>query len=114
MAWLPRFDEKPFSLVDDDPVAGLPFTEQLTKAGADVRRTTEDGSAGTKGLVTSVVEPLLKQSANDELLACDPHGMLDALTNLAARYHIPSFRKFLQKLEYQQSSLKKPSTAERA
>ena len=38
MAWLPRFDEKPFSLVDDDPVtitvaAVGPFTTLLHRLG---------------------------------------------------------------------------------
>ncbi|NOX61539.1 MAG: dihydroorotate dehydrogenase electron transfer subunit [Chloroflexi bacterium] len=163
MAWLPRFDEKPFSLVDDDPVtitvaavgpftrllhrlepgdrvwlrgplgrgfrpegqrmllvgggygsapldflarraknaaitavigartaADLLFVERLARSGADVQVTTEDGSAGEKGLVTAVVEPLLARGGFDALYACGPHGMLAALEALARRHRVPA------------------------
>lgn len=170
MAWLPRFDEKPFSLVDDDPVtitvaavgpfttllhrlrlgdrvwlrgplgrgfqvedvvpstgrlllagggygvaplsfltrrgvaagrsvvavvgartAGdLLFNERLQREGAEVRLTTEDGSQGTRGLVTTLVGPLLAAGACDGLFACGPHGMLAALAQLARRFQVPA------------------------
>lgn len=165
MAWLPRFDEKPFSLVDVDPVtitvaavgpftrllhrlqsggqvwlrgpfgqgfvaagqrllgvgggygvaplsflarrvaaagltmtvvvgaytaADLLFVDRLLSEGADVRLTTEDGSAGTRGLVTAEVAPLLASGAFDGLVACGPHGMLAALSSLAQSYGVPA------------------------
>ena len=163
MAWLPRFDEKPFSLVNDDPVtitvaavgpftrllhrlgpgdrvwlrgplgrgfrprgerlllaaggygvapldflarraadasitavigartaADLLFVERLSRSAADVRVTTEDGSAGEKGLVTALVDPLLAGREFDGLYACGPHGMLAALEALARRYRVPA------------------------
>lgn len=166
MAWLPRFDEKPFSLVDDDPLtitvaavgpfttllhrlrpgdrlwlrgplgqgfqiggshslllvgggygvaplsfltrrgvaagrsvvavvgartAGdLLFSQRLQGEGAEVRLTTEDGSQGTHGLVTTLVEPLLAAGACDGLFACGPHGMLAALAQLARRFQVPA------------------------
>ena len=165
MAWLPRFDEKPFSLVDDDPVtitvaavgpfttllhrlgpgdrvwlrgpfgqgfrgeggrwlgvgggygvaplsflarraraqgramtvvigartaADVLFADRLRTEGAEVRVTTEDGSRGTRGLVTTEVEPLLASGQYDGLYACGPHGMLTALEDLARRYAIPA------------------------
>ncbi len=185
MAWLPRFDEKPFSLVDDDPVtitvaavgpfttllhrlqtgdkvwlrgplgrgfqiedgdpslrsvplrpgpgqarstgrlllagggygvaplsfltrrsvaagrsvvavigartAGdLLFSQRLQGEGAEVHLTTEDGSQGTRGLVTTLVEPLLAAGACDGLFACGPHGMLAALAQLAQRFQVPA------------------------
>lgn len=180
MAWLPRFDEKPFSLVDDDPVtitvaavgpfttllhrlqpgdrvwlrgplgrgfrieggdpslcsgplrsgltgrlllagggygvaplsfltrrgvaagrsvlavvgartAGdLLFSQRLQDEGAEVQLTTEDGSQGRRGQVTTLVEPLLAAGACDGLFACGPHGMLAALAQLARRYQVPA------------------------
>ncbi len=165
MAWLPRFDEKPFSLVAADPVtitvaavgpftgllhglesgdrvwlrgpfghgfkvlagpvlavgggygvapisfltrrvksgggeitavvgargrSDLLFAERLAKEGADVRVTTEDGSVGRQGLVTTEVEPLLASGHYASLVACGPHGMLTALESLAHRYQIPA------------------------
>ncbi len=165
MAWLPRFDEKPFSLVDADPLtltvaavgpftrllhslqpgervwlrgpfghgftsagrrllgvgggygvaplsflarrlaaggkqmtvvigarsaADLVFVDRLRREGAEVRVTTEDGTAGTPGLVTAEVAPLLSSGAFDALVACGPHGMLAALAGLAQRYGIPA------------------------
>ena len=165
MAWLPRFDEKPFSLVDADPVtitvaavgpftrllhrlhsggqvwlrgpfghgfvasgrrllgvgggygvaplsflarrlaaagqamtmvvgartaADLLFVDRLRSEAAEVRLTTEDGSAGTQGLVTAEVAPLLASGAFDGLVACGPHGMLAALSSLAQSYGVPA------------------------
>jgi len=165
LAWLPRFDEKPFSLVDDDPVtitvaAVGPFTRllhqlavgdavwlrgplgrgfelqgqrllavgggygaaplsflarravasgramtvalgaknaeeliltaHLTEAGADVRVTTEDGSAGQRGLVTDAVGPMLASGDWDGLFACGPDGMLRTLAELARAYRVPA------------------------
>ncbi len=165
MAWLPRFDEKPFSLVDDDPItitvaavgpftillhhlepgervwlrgpfghgfaatgkrllgvgggygvaplsfltrralaagqeatvvvgartaADLLFVERLRREGAEVRVTTEDGSAGAAGLVTTEAGPLLASGHYDGLYACGPHGMLAALQHLAQRARVPA------------------------
>lgn len=176
MAWLPRFDEKPFSLVNADPVTLMvtavgpmsrllhelavgdplwirgPFGhgfepaparrrllfvgggygvapllwlaragikeaaaidvvigaataqdllyvrrfEQLAAAYAardglalSVYTTTEDGSAGVRGLVTDVVGPMLAQGQTDGIFACGPHGMLAALEALGAAHGVP-------------------------
>ena len=51
--------------------------------------TTEDGSAGRRGLVTVAVEPLLAAGAVDALYACGPHGMLRALKALCRQYGVP-------------------------
>jgi dihydroorotate dehydrogenase electron transfer subunit len=171
MTWMPRFDEKPFSLVATDPVTLMitavgPFTglvhalnvgdtlwlrgpfghgysipghcrrpalvgggygvapllwlagrqaagaEQMhailgARTSADLlyverfaalaRRyahvathlVTEDGTAGATGRVTDVLEPLLACGAVDGIFACGPHGMLDALEQLAHTYTVP-------------------------
>ncbi len=177
MAWLPRFDEKPFSLVNNDPVTLMvtavgPFSNLLhaqnvgdhiwlrgpfgqgfripntqrrlaligggygvapllwlartqqkvaeqivsvvgARTAADILytkyfaqlasppreprntqhatrnthlTTTEDGSAGTLGRVTDVLEPMLAAGDIDGICACGPHGMLVALQHLGQRY----------------------------
>ena len=50
---------------------------------------TEDGSAGRRGLVTDVLQPLLDAGEVDGIYACGPHGMLVALEGLSRRYAIP-------------------------
>ncbi|RME49551.1 MAG: dihydroorotate dehydrogenase electron transfer subunit [Chloroflexi bacterium] len=165
MLWLPGFDEKPFSLANDDPVtitvarvgpfttllhqrqagdrlwfrgpfghgfeiAGqrlllvgggygvapmdflarralqhgcqitiavgartadeLLFIRRFTELDVDLRLTTEDGSAGQRGLVTDVVEPVLAAGQVDTLYACGPHGMLIALDRLCQEYGVPA------------------------
>ena len=175
MAWLPRFDEKPFSLVDADPVTLMvtavgPFTnlmhamgpgdllwirgpfgqgyrpparrkraafigggygvapllwlarawrqqlDELTViigAGAaadllyverfsdlkearstedapmDLFTCTEDGSAGSKGLVTDLLAQSLSRGEFDQICACGPHGMLSAIDSLGAEHGVP-------------------------
>lgn len=175
MAWLPRFDEKPFSLVAADPVTLMvtavgPFTnllhgmgpgdplwirgpfgrgfrlpdpglraafigggygvapllwlahawrrqlEELTviigagtaadllyvdrfsalrqeaKSGAvpvEALTCTEDGSAGSTGLVTDLLSNFLISGEIDLLCACGPHGMLSAIDSLGERHNVP-------------------------
>jgi dihydroorotate dehydrogenase electron transfer subunit len=63
----------------------LLLVDDLRAAGADVHVATEDGSAGSRGLLTRVVERLFDEAPADVLCACGPHGMLDAVAALAAR-----------------------------
>ena len=54
---------------------------------------TEDGSAGTKGFVTRLLEPLLAagtEADRYELFVCGPTPMMRAVRELAARYEVPS------------------------
>lgn len=175
MVWLPRFDEKPFSLVHTDPVTLMvtnvgPFsnlvhqlregdplwlrgalgqgfrvpatekrlaligggygvaplfwlaqTQTATAESIDViigarkaedilyverfRRlaamgsskgkitihiATEDGSAGTQGMVTAILKPLVEQGQVDGIYGCGPHGMLAALQQLGKTYRLPT------------------------
>ena len=168
MVWLPRFDEKPFSLANADPVRLMvtavgPFSRLLhtlqpgariwlrgpygkgfvvdaererlalvgggygvapfywlarthlervaaitTITGARTARdllftaefaglddaghrliaTTEDGSFGSTGRVTTALEPLLEAGTVDSVLACGPHGMLEAVRSLCRGYGV--------------------------
>jgi len=164
MLWLPRMDEKPFSLADGDPVtltivsagpctarlqhlrvgdpvylrgplghgfslaaerpllvaggagaaplafltrrlreAGRPVTvalgartaddlllaERLAGLGARVLVSTDDGTAGTHGLVTELAARLLASNAHDHVYACGPAPMLDGVAALCHEYGVP-------------------------
>lgn len=64
----------------------LPLSEELEAAGK-LAVTTEDGSRGTEGRVTLLVEQVLAQCAaageNIKLYVCGPHGMMAAVAGLA-------------------------------
>ena len=55
------------------------LADAFQKAGATVAITTDDGSLGTKGLVTLAVGQALEAFAPDTLYACGPVPMLSAL-----------------------------------
>jgi len=63
----------------------LLFGERFRRLGVPVHAATEDGTAGTRGLVTRVVESLLDTGRFDLLAACGPEGMLESLGALCAR-----------------------------
>jgi dihydroorotate dehydrogenase electron transfer subunit len=164
MVWLPRMDEKPFSLVDGDPVTLTvvqvgPFSERLqhlrpgdalylrgplghgyslvgerpllvgggsgvaslvflarrlSEAGRSVTVTlgartavdlllverfqalgarllvsTDDGSAGERGLVTDLAGRLLAAGKHDRVYACGPAPMLERVECLCRAYGVP-------------------------
>lgn len=62
---------------------------QFEQAGARVRITTEDGSTGTRGLVTLAVNAAIAQARPDALYACGPTRMLEALEKLCEQAGIP-------------------------
>jgi dihydroorotate dehydrogenase electron transfer subunit len=51
--------------------------------------TTEDGSLGTRGLVTDMLDQVIHEARTDVIYACGPMGMLREITALARRYDIP-------------------------
>ncbi|MCB9378886.1 MAG: dihydroorotate dehydrogenase electron transfer subunit [Holophagales bacterium] len=72
----------------------LPRLDELgalaERSGGVVVATTEDGSAGTRGLV---IEPLAARLANERyeaLHACGPMGLLARLATLAAEHGVPA------------------------
>lgn len=61
--------------------ADIILTKEFKECGFDVRLATEDGSLGTKGRVTTLLDDIIK---NDDLsrlrfYGCGPHGMLMAV-----------------------------------
>ena len=67
----------------------LLLLEDLAAAGAEVHAVTEDGSSGERGLVTDVVQRLASAAPVDSILACGPHGMLNAVGALAGELGVP-------------------------
>jgi dihydroorotate dehydrogenase electron transfer subunit len=65
------------------------LAEHSASSTYDLQVTTDDGSTGTRGLVTDVAEPLLAGGEVDHVFACGPHTMLTALRALAALHRVP-------------------------
>ncbi|MBN1595994.1 dihydroorotate dehydrogenase electron transfer subunit [candidate division FCPU426 bacterium] len=69
----------------------LLLRREMKQTGATVVCTTEDGSAGAKGLVTKALEQCLrKKSAQTFIAAAGPRPMLQAVARLAKAYHVPA------------------------
>jgi dihydroorotate dehydrogenase electron transfer subunit len=65
--------------------------KDFEEAGATVRIATEDGSLGTRGLVTDLLAPFLLGSRQSALtlFTCGPPGMLAAVARLAEARGVP-------------------------
>lgn len=63
---------------------------RLKRLGLRFNPVTDDGSLGTKGLVTEAVESYISQSRPQQLrmLACGPEGMLKAVDQLGLKYNV--------------------------
>ncbi len=70
--------------------ADLLLIDRFEALGVIPQVTTDDGSAGTPGRITAILEPLLEQGAMDTLYACGPHAMLAALERASLRYGVPT------------------------
>jgi len=71
--------------------------KEFKKIGCDVAVATEDGSAGFRGMVTSLFEKLLltiDHRPSTRIYACGPYPMLAAVAQIARRYRIPAFGSF--------------------
>ena len=64
---------------------------ELTAAGVDARAATEDGSHGTPGRVTDVLEPLLRERAGQPVTVycCGPTPMMRAVGELCQSLGVP-------------------------
>ncbi|MDY0001866.1 MAG: dihydroorotate dehydrogenase electron transfer subunit [Polyangia bacterium] len=72
--------------------ADLPLLARLEELGVAVFPCTEDGSLGSKGLVTDVLlERLAARGGAARVMACGPLGMLRAIGALSRERDIPCF-----------------------
>ncbi len=68
------------------------LADDYRAAGFEVRIATQDGSLGTRGLVTELVPDALKAcSGTPVLYACGPNGMLLAVAGLAEKLSLKAF-----------------------
>lgn len=70
---------------------GLLLIDDFGEIGCDVACSTEDGSSGYRGLVTSIVEQAIINNEVDTLYACGPVGMLSALADLC-KTHLVNYQ----------------------
>jgi dihydroorotate dehydrogenase electron transfer subunit len=67
-------------------LAGL---DDFRKCGVHVRLSTEDGTAGHRGLVTELIEPAAAaEKSVCRIVCCGPEPMLDAVAKLAAKLNL--------------------------
>jgi len=59
------------------------------RTGRTATITTEDGSMGSRGVVTDMMGQIIHEARTDVIYACGPMGMLRQVTSLARRYDIP-------------------------
>ena len=59
------------------------------RTGRTATITTEDGSLGSRGLVTDMLDQVIHEARTDVIYACGPMPMLRQVTALAGRYDIP-------------------------
>jgi dihydroorotate dehydrogenase electron transfer subunit len=63
--------------------------EEFDSIGAKVRITTEDGSLGEKGVITSMVQKAFNVDGKPDMIcACGPTGMLKAVSDIAATHDV--------------------------
>jgi dihydroorotate dehydrogenase electron transfer subunit len=67
----------------------LAAVEDFERLGVEVRVSTEDGTAGHRGLVTDLVEPAVRDSEMPcRMVACGPEAMMEAAAKIAKRLGI--------------------------
>jgi dihydroorotate dehydrogenase electron transfer subunit len=64
---------------------------EARRLGHNVLITTQDGSAGTTGVVTDLLPDLITKSDSQVVYACGPMPMLSAVTKIAQQHQIYSF-----------------------
>jgi dihydroorotate dehydrogenase electron transfer subunit len=66
--------------------------DDFRAAGVEVRVSTDDGSAGRRGLVTDVLAEVLDETAGQErrVICCGPEAMMKAVSVLTRRHAVPT------------------------
>jgi dihydroorotate dehydrogenase electron transfer subunit len=68
----------------------LACVDDFRRIGVDVHLSTDDGTAGHHGLVTDLVEPLIRRTPREcRIACCGPEPMMKAVAELAHRLRIP-------------------------
>lgn len=75
------------------------FEGRMTEAGVKVQISTDDGSAGVKGLATELAKQILSDKEFDCIYACGPEKMLVGILALAGQHKTPiqaSLERFMK------------------
>lgn len=72
------------------------FVERFRALGAAVEVTTDDGSAGRRGVATDAAARLLEKDGYERLYACGPEAMLGAVQRLSELFGVPAELSFEQ------------------
>jgi dihydroorotate dehydrogenase electron transfer subunit len=79
---------RPLALYGGRTARDLPLADELA-AVTELRVATEDGSRGTKGRVTTLLDAALADADGIELYTCGPDAMMAAVAELAERAGAP-------------------------
>ncbi len=66
----------------------LPFLREVKRLNQKLLMATEDGSAGYKGVVTDLVEPILIKKDFDSVMTCGPEKMMVKTVELALKHGV--------------------------
>jgi dihydroorotate dehydrogenase electron transfer subunit len=69
----------------------LLFQRRFESMGADVRVTTDDGTAGSRGFVTPLAEAWMASDRFDAVWTCGPEVMMRKVVDAARSARVPSF-----------------------
>ncbi len=76
------------AIIGADTKKNLLSVDRFRKLGANVMITTDDGSFGTKGFVTTVLEEKLKSQKYDGIYVCGPEIMVHFVLKLGLKYGV--------------------------
>lgn len=82
--------QHPTAIVGARTAAELVGVARFEQLGVPVIVTTDDGSAGERGLASAPAARLLAAGQADALYGCGPHGLLHALEGLARQAAVPA------------------------
>lgn len=79
------------ALIGGRSSADIQAAEDLKSLGVEVRIATEDGSAGTRGRVTDLLEEMISEGLPEalSLYCCGPEPMMKAVGGIAKRENLP-------------------------
>jgi dihydroorotate dehydrogenase electron transfer subunit len=77
----------PVVLLGGRTAGDIILAEEFRHAGAEVRIATDDGSLGTRGRVTVLLEEILRETPDAWISACGPLPMLKAVAKMTSTRH---------------------------
>lgn len=72
-----------------DLACGDRFRELCEGSGGRYTITTENGSAGERGLITAPLERSFAEGRHDAVFTCGPHGLMKRVAELARQHGVP-------------------------